>query len=169
MAPTEAQVLTSYLIRPASLDAILTYDAFAERFPPPQRDSPAVRALWKDLVSQRERLLDEVRAAIEAEVVRGQAMKREIIRARREAERDDEPDGEKHNLDSIVVELEGAADAVEAEMARLQDEEATLREEIAQTIGGLSDLRYGRFADGNVSSDVVDALGTLSETCRGKA
>lgn len=93
MAPTEAEVLTNYLIRPASLDAILTYDAFAERFPPSQRDSPQVRALWRDLVARRELVLDEVRASIDQEVRRGQAMRWEVLRARREAERE-EPDGE---------------------------------------------------------------------------
>lgn len=93
MAPTEAEVLTNYLIRPASLDAILTFESFAERFPASQRDGAQVRLLWQDLVAQRERVLDEVRANIDIEAKRGQAMRREVLRARREAERE-EPDGE---------------------------------------------------------------------------
>jgi centromere-localized protein 2 len=93
MAPTEADVLTNHLIRPASLDAILTFESFAERFPASQRDGPQVRLLWKDLVAQRERVLDEVRANIDIEVKRGQAMRREVLRAKREAARE-EPDGE---------------------------------------------------------------------------
>lgn len=93
MAPTEAEVLAAYLIRPASLDAIITYDAFAERFPASQRNNNQIRLLWQDLVAQRERLLDEVRANIENEAKRGQAMRREVLRAKKEAE-NEEPDGE---------------------------------------------------------------------------
>lgn len=93
MGPTEAEVLTNYLIRPASLDAVLTFESFAERFPASQRDGAPVRLLWKDLVAQRERVLDDVRASIDSEVKRGQAMRREMLRARREAEQE-EPDGE---------------------------------------------------------------------------
>lgn len=93
MAPTEAEILTNYLIRPASLDAILTFEPFAERFPASQRDGAQVRLLWQDLVAQRERALDEVRANIDVEVKRGQMMRREVLRARREAQRE-EPDGE---------------------------------------------------------------------------
>lgn len=93
MAPTEADVLTNYLLRPAALDAILTYESFVERFPASQRDSTQVRLLWQDLVSQREKVLDEVRANIEMEVKRGQAMRKEVLRAKREAGRED-VDGE---------------------------------------------------------------------------
>lgn len=93
MAPTETQILENYLLRPAGLDAIITYDWFAERFPPGQRDSPQVRLLWQDLVVQREKTLEDVRAAIEAEARKGQAMKREVLREKRQAEAE-ELDGE---------------------------------------------------------------------------
>ena len=86
MAPTEAEVLANYLLRPASLDAILSYEAFVERFPASQHDGPQVRALWQDLLAQRERLLGEVQANIETEARRGQAMRREVLRAKRQAE-----------------------------------------------------------------------------------
>jgi centromere-localized protein 2 len=91
--PTEAEVLNNYLIRPGGLDAILTADWVQERVPPAQRDHPRLRALWQDLVAERERALDAVRAAIEAEARRGLAMRREVLREKHEAERDD-VDGE---------------------------------------------------------------------------
>lgn len=93
MAPTESEVLTHYLVQPASLEAIITFSSFAERFPPSQRDSPSVRALWADLVAQREKALDDVRRNIEREMEQGKIMKREILRARRAEGRGDE-DGE---------------------------------------------------------------------------
>lgn len=93
MAPTETQILENYLLRPAGLEAVVTYEWFAERFPPAQRDSPQVRALWQDLVAQRERALGAVRAAVEAEARRGVAMRREVLRERRQAEAE-ELDGE---------------------------------------------------------------------------
>ena len=93
MAPTETEVLTHYLLQPASLDAILTFAAFAERFPPATRDSPSVRALWTDLVAQREKTLDEVRKNIEREVEQGKIMRREVLKARK-AEGTVDEDGE---------------------------------------------------------------------------
>jgi centromere-localized protein 2 len=93
MAPTEAQILETYLLRPAHLEAILTYEWFLERFPAHQRANPQIRVLWQDLVAQREKALQEVRASIEAEARRGQVMRREVLREKRQAEME-ELDGE---------------------------------------------------------------------------
>ena len=90
MAPTEVEVLTNHLIRPAPLDAIVTYEWFASLFPPARRGSDQVRQLWRDLEAQRERALARVRANIEDEVRRGLAMRREILAARREAALEEE-------------------------------------------------------------------------------
>lgn len=85
--------MSHFLLQPASLDAIITFSSFADRFPPPQRDSPSVRALWSDLVSQREKLLDEVRRNIEREIEQGKVMKQEVLKARKAEGREDD-DGE---------------------------------------------------------------------------
>ena len=50
----------------------------------------------------------------------------------------------------------------------LQEEEAALLESVKQTVGGLSDLRYGKFANGKVKDEVLDSLTTLQETCDSK-
>lgn len=93
MAPTESEILTNFLIQPSSLTAITTFDQFKALFPRPLQSSPQVRSLFRDLQAQRNALLDRVTSNIAAEVKRGNAMRREVVRARREADRD-EIDGE---------------------------------------------------------------------------
>lgn len=75
----------------------------------------------------------------------------------------------KHTLDSIIPEVEGAAGALEVDIQKLEEEEAALLDSLRQTIGGLSDLRYGKFANGKISSEVLDSLKTLQETCDNKS
>lgn len=69
----------------------------------------------------------------------------------------------------MIPELEGAVGALEAEIQRLEQEEATLQESIQQTIGGLSDLRYGKLANGKLRDEIVDGLKTLQEACESKS
>lgn len=76
--------------------------------------------------------------------------------------------GAKHTLDSIIPELDGAAGALEMEIEQLRQEEETLMESVRQTVGGLSDLRYGKFANAKVGDEVKDGLETLRETCDSK-
>lgn len=75
----------------------------------------------------------------------------------------------KHSLNSVIPELEGAVGALEAEIKRLEEEEATLQESIQQTIGGLSDLRYGKLANGKLRDEIVDGLKSLQEACENKS
>ena len=62
-------------------------------------------------------------------------------------------------------ELERAADVVEADLERLQAEEAALRRSVAQQIGSFSDLRYGRLANAQLPKDVAEGLSALQEAC----
>lgn len=89
MAPTESEILTNFLLRPTSLDTIVTYEWFTSNLPTAVRDNLLVRALWQDLIAKREKVLDEVRANIEGELKRGAVMRREVLRAKREAEKED--------------------------------------------------------------------------------
>ncbi|KAL4722669.1 hypothetical protein ACLX1H_010550 [Fusarium chlamydosporum] len=153
MAPTEAELLANYLIQPSTLTAITTIDQFKALFPRPLQSSPQVRSLFRDLQAQRADVLDQVAENIADEAKRGLAMRREVVRAKREAERED-IDAEiemeravgasviyvqlfgdasgaasaKHTLNSVIPELEGAAGALEAEIEKLQKEEAALLE-----------------------------------------
>jgi centromere-localized protein 2 len=54
------------------------------------------------------------------------------------------------------------------EIEQLRQEEETLMESVRQTVGGLSDLRYGKFANAKVGDEVKDGLETLRETCDSK-
>jgi centromere-localized protein 2 len=89
MAPTETEILANYLIQPSALTAITTLEQFKALFPRPLQSAPLVRALFRDLQSQRTALLDEVAENIADEAKRGVSMRREVVRAKREAERED--------------------------------------------------------------------------------
>ena len=92
MAPTEATILTTFLLPPAPLPSIITLKAFTELFPKSQQSSPQVRALYRDLQHQRARLIDGVGRNIAAEIERGNAQRRAVVRARREAEKEEQDD-----------------------------------------------------------------------------
>ncbi|UNI19907.1 hypothetical protein JDV02_006050 [Purpureocillium takamizusanense] len=185
MAPNESEILTNYLLQPAPLTAITTFEQFRAFFPRPLQSSPQVRALFRDLQARRNAVVDAVAANIAAEAKRGAVMRREVLRLRREAERDD-VDGEiemeralfgdesgakkaRHTLPSVVPELDGAADALEAEIKHLEAEERALLESIRQTVGGLSDLRYGKLANDQLRDDILDGLKSLQAACDAKS
>ncbi|PBP21952.1 hypothetical protein BUE80_DR007266 [Diplocarpon rosae] len=181
MAPTEATILSNFLLSPAPLPSIISLKAFTELFPRSQQNSPQVKALYRDLQHQRACLTDAVTRNIEHEVKRGVMQRRLVIRARREAERedqDDEADVERalfgptsnlpvskpHSLLSIVPELEGAVADLEDEIQKLDEQTESLLEEMRSTIGGLSDLRFGRFANGNLREQVLEGLERLESS-----
>ncbi|RBR03954.1 uncharacterized protein FIESC28_11655 [Fusarium coffeatum] len=185
MAPTEAELLANYLIQPSTLTAITTLEQFKALFPRPLQSSPQVRSLFRDLQAQRADVLDQVAENIADEAKRGLAMRREVVRAKREAERED-IDAEieieralfgdasgaasaKHTLHSAIPELEGAVGALEAEIEKLQEEEAALLESVQQTVGALSDLRYGKFSNGQISDEVIDGLKHVEAACENKS
>ena len=106
MAPTEATILTNFLLPPAQLPSIISLHAFTQLFPRAQQSSPQIKVLYRDLQHQRARLADSVGRNIVTEVKRGNVEKREVIRARRTAERepqDDEVDIE-NAVSCVVVE-----------------------------------------------------------------
>lgn len=39
---------------------------------------------------------------------------------------------------------------------------------VKQTVGGLSDLRYGKFANGKIKDEILDGLTGLEEVCEQK-
>jgi centromere-localized protein 2 len=74
----------------------------------------------------------------------------------------------KHTLTSIVPELDSATEALEADIRKLNEEEATLNDSVQQDVGALSDLRYGKFSNGQIRDEIVDGLRTLQDSCEGK-
>lgn len=90
--PTEQKILSDYLLVPAQLPAIISLQEFTALFPKSQQGSPGIRSLYRDLQSQRNATVDSVAEAIEAEAKKGKALRRHVIRARREAEEQDQDD-----------------------------------------------------------------------------
>ena len=93
MAPTEATILSTFLLPPAPLPTIISLKAFTELFPRSQQSSPEIKALYRDLQHQRVKLTDAVARNIAAEIKRGNAQRRAVVRARRESEKE-HPDDE---------------------------------------------------------------------------
>ncbi|KUJ18229.1 uncharacterized protein LY89DRAFT_644230 [Mollisia scopiformis] len=182
MAPTEATILSTFLLPPAPLPSIISLKAFAELFPRSQQSSPQVKALYRDLQQQRAKLTDAVGRNIVAEVKRGIGQRRVVVRARRAAEQEDQDDeadvenalfgsssnlpvSKPHTLNSILPELSSAIEDVEDEIRRLDEEAETLFEAMQSTVGGLSDLRYGRLANSQLKEQVLEGLERLESSC----
>ena len=92
MPPTEATLLSAFLLPPAPLPAIITLKSFTQLFPRSQQSSPQVKALYRDLQNQRARITDAVAKNIVAEAKRGNDQRRAVVRARREAEKEEQDD-----------------------------------------------------------------------------
>ena len=75
-------------------------------------------------------------------------------------------DAPKRDLQSVLPELESTIADLESEIKRLEEAEAGLRQSLSQTVGSMSDLRYGRLANSQLPEQVVESLSDLRETCR---
>jgi centromere-localized protein 2 len=58
-----------------------------------------------------------------------------------------------------------ASGDLSVELQSLEDEAAKLLGEITATVSGLSDLRYGRLANGQLNQEVLESLGGLESVC----
>ncbi|KKY32791.1 putative cnl2 nkp2 family protein [Diaporthe ampelina] len=184
MAPTESTILANYLLVPAQLPAIISLKEFTDLFPRAQQASPQVKGLYRDLQIQRNALIDAVASNIETEAKRAKALRREVLRAKREAEDreiDDEIDIEralygattgapisKHDINSIIPELDSSAHELDASIQALEMEEAELLQSIKQTVGNMSDLRYGRLSNAKLTEQVLEGLQNVQETCQAR-
>lgn len=207
MAPTESAILANYLLVPAQLPTIISLKEFTDLFPRAQQSSPQVKKLYRDLQTQRNALIDAVASNIESEAKRAKALRREVLRAKREAEDheiDEEIDIEravglplapssvkflqavriltgsqlygaasgapvsKHDINSIIPELASSAEELDASIQALENAEAELLESIKQTVGNMSDLRYGRLSNGQLTEQVLEGLQNVQETCQAR-
>lgn len=73
-----------------------------------------------------------------------------------------------HSLQSIIPDLDSAMLDVESDLQKLEEEESALLESIKQAAGNMSDLRYGRLSNPNLTSEIIDGLRGIQETCRQK-
>lgn len=183
MAPTESEILSQYLLTQADLPTIISLEDFTSLFPRSHQNSPQIRSLYRDLQAQRNTIVKTVEESIQKEVIRGREERRVVMKKRREAEAeeiDDEteveralwgslPNEHKHSLNTIIPELESAAQDMGAEIAQLEAEEAHLLLSVKQSVGGLSDLRYGRFSNSQLPEEIIQGLKIVEETCQKRA
>ncbi|OBT69645.1 hypothetical protein VE03_00959 [Pseudogymnoascus sp. 23342-1-I1] len=175
MPPSESQILTSFLVPPAPLPVVLNSTAFAALFPP-STPQASVAHLYRLLSHQRALITDAVKSDIEDEAKRGVAQRRAVVKSRRAQERGEDDEEERievalsptnpaplprprhHTLRTILPTLDTATEDIEAEIALLELEAETLLAGIRNTVGGLSDLRYGRFRNPEVAEGVRAGL-----------
>lgn len=74
----------------------------------------------------------------------------------------------KHDLESIIPELDSSAEELDAAIQGLEKEEAELLQSIKQIVGSMSDLRYGRLSNGQLGQQVLEGLSNVQETCKTK-
>ncbi len=75
------------------------------------------------------------------------------------------PRANPHTLRSLLPELEKAVEDIEDEIRQLDAESDALLEDMQNTVGGLSDLRHGRFANAQLREQVLEDLGRLEASC----
>ncbi|KAK2597995.1 hypothetical protein QQS21_005911 [Conoideocrella luteorostrata] len=184
MAPSESSILQHYLLLPSPLTSITTLEQFRTLFPRQWHSHPQMPRLFRDLQAQRNLVVDTVTENIALEARRGQVMRREVLKARLEGETEDfdaeveieralfgnksSAKSAKHSLRSILPELEGAAQAMEDEIQKLQDEEEQLIASISQTVDNLGGLRYGELANPQLRDQCLDSLTSLQDACANK-
>jgi centromere-localized protein 2 len=71
----------------------------------------------------------------------------------------------KHNINTIIPELDSSVEELDAAIQSLEKEEAELLQSIKQTVGSMSDLRYGRLSNGQLRKQVLEGLQIVQETC----
>lgn len=64
--------------------------------------------------------------------------------------------------------MESAVNDVEQEIQTLEEEEAALLDSVKQTVGNMSDLRYGRLANSKLRDEILNGLKDFREVCKQK-
>ena len=190
---TESSMLISYLLEPASLPTILPYSQFLAFFPTQHRSSPQIKLLYRDLQFLRTVDMDVVDGNIAGECKRGDGMKVEMLRqlhadGKRQGELGDQREVEmdmqlfgpagsvhrrdrRHTMDSLLQDMEHTCQHLEADTQHAEAEAEEVLRHVKETVGALSELRYGKFAKapslevGGVEGKVVNALKGLEEAC----
>ncbi|KAI9869707.1 MAG: hypothetical protein M1830_005196 [Pleopsidium flavum] len=83
------------------------------------------------------------------------------------------PTANPHTLTSILSEMTQACTDIEAEIAAIDQETQSIIDQIKGTVGGLSDLRYGRLnksagTANKASEEILLGMERLEELCSGR-
>ncbi|KAL2835174.1 Ctf8-domain-containing protein [Aspergillus cavernicola] len=191
MAPSEPSILSNFLLSAASLPTIMSLQQFTELFPKRLRSHPHIRVLYRELQQLREQDMDIVNENIDREVRQGDSQKAELRRSlaktgvdgadlndQREIDMDVQLFGqtsassdEYHSVPSLLSAMETACTSIEQEIAGVDRDAATLLSELNSTVGGMSDLRYGKMhgsvgpTDEEVVSEAIRGLDNLEDVC----
>lgn len=195
MPPSEESILSNFLLSPAPLPTVMSLQQFTDLFPRRLRSNPQVRSLYRELQQAREQDIDLVNENIDQELKRGEEQKAELRMATSKNGRVEGMDENErreinidmqlfdssthdtscfdryHSLSSLVAEMEAACDDIEREIDGVDEKADELLADLNSTVGGLSDLRYGKFQDsaGRTAEEVVDeafeGLENLEDAC----
>lgn len=191
MAPSEAYILSSFLLSPGSLPTVVSLQQFTELFPKRLRSHPHVKTLYRELQEIRDQDLNVVNGNIDQETKDGEKQKEELRKAimksgivdmddhyRREMDMDVQLFGQKtdaasseeyHSVSSLLSEMESACTNIEHDISKIDQDAAAAISELTTTVGDLSDLRYGKMQGPSSAGDVVDhtiqGLANLEDAC----
>ncbi len=82
MAYTEASLLKNFLLPPANLSAILSFEEFADLFPHSQQTNTQTRHLYRKLNDLRNANVEQVNDDIAREIKRGERQRQQVVQAR---------------------------------------------------------------------------------------
>ncbi|KAF1977875.1 hypothetical protein BU23DRAFT_577814 [Bimuria novae-zelandiae CBS 107.79] len=186
MPSTEAKLLSDFLVAPASLRDFMTLRQFTDIFPKGHRTNPAVKELYRELYTLRERDIEAVRQDIALEVKRSKQLRRDYAQERRQLDEanvagldlvalrmEEELSGTRgrkpHTLQTVHVSIEEACESLESQIAELEQEQDDALREVREVIDALSDLRRGKFAQTvsgeNIGEEVLATLKRLETVC----
>ncbi|KAE8374761.1 Cnl2/NKP2 family protein-domain-containing protein [Aspergillus bertholletiae] len=196
MAPSEASILSNFLLSPASLPTTISLQQFMELFPKRLRSHPHIRVLYRELQQLREQDMDLVNGNIDQELRQGENQKAELRKSilntgvdgmtandQREIDMDVQLFGQTstaalgnyHSVSSLLSAMETACANIEHEIAGTDKDASSLLSELNLTVGELSDLRYGKTQGpvGTTSEDMmnetIQGLKHLENACYRKS
>lgn len=197
---TESQILKAYLLNPASFPTIITFDEFTDLFPASQQSHSQVRLLYQDLQFLRTVDTDLVEENVAKECRDGERQRREMYRALHEQpymnqqnatgqdkSKDIQADEvlygqtgsvpkrkKRHTKESLLKEMEDTIRYLEVDSLVAKREADRLLGQMRETVGSLSDLRYGKLArisgaDNGIEAEVVKGLKGLEDAVKAKS
>jgi centromere-localized protein 2 len=182
-AATEAQILKSYLLNPASLPTIITLEEFRELFPANQQSHPEVKLLYQDLQFLRTVDTDLVEENINQECRNGERQRLEMYRALQQEQTSNQQiqsrlSGDKdiqvdevlygetgsvpkrkkgHTKESLFKEMEETIRYLEVDALVAKREADKLLGQMRQTVGSLSGLKCGKLARSSGANNGIEA------------
>jgi centromere-localized protein 2 len=182
-AATEAQILKSYLLNPASLPTIITFEEFRDLFPASQQSHPQVQLLYRDLQFLRTVDTDLIEENIADECRDGERQRRELYRALHQQPNANQqgrgqlngnqdvqvdevlygPTGsvpkrkERHTKESLIKEMEETIRYLEVDALVAKREADKLLGQMRQTVGNLGDVRGEKLVRASAPDNGVQA------------